>query len=135
MVVLILVVVQALLFPFMWAWSPWGVIAVVAFELLWLAFMVADATIDIRRRGTFRCILDDAQIQCVCPVRHKGESFTLRLDEIECIEKEVDDGSRRWYLHGCDGKRYWLTSNYGNPDDEFIREILALAPRIPQTET
>jgi hypothetical protein len=28
MSVLILVVVQSLLFPFMWAWSPWGVIAI-----------------------------------------------------------------------------------------------------------
>ena len=138
MTVLIFAVLQLLFFPEMWTHRPWGIVGIVAivlFEVLWCGGMISVVVVDIRCRGTFRCVLDDEKIECFCPVRFKGESFVLRLDKIARVEKRYSNDSHSWYLHDHDGDCYWLTAHYGNPDGEFVREILKLRPGISQIET
>lgn len=89
----------------------------------------------IRRNETFICLLDDELLECVCPLKERGDSFKLKLDDVVRIEQQKDGDSSRWYLHDRQGNRLWLTHAYRNPADRFVRQILKLNPGIRQIET
>lgn len=84
----------------------------------------------IRRNETFVCLLDDELIECVCPVKERGDSFRLRLDDVVRIEQQKEGERQRWYLHDLDGNRYWLTDAYRNPVKKFVRQIRELKPNL-----
>ncbi len=93
------------------------------------------AFVKIRRNETFVCILDDELLECVCPLKERGNSFRLKLDDLVRIEQKKDGDSSRWYLHDRQGNRHWLTDAYRNPAGRFVRRIRQLKPKISQSET
>ncbi|MHB8903353.1 MAG: hypothetical protein ACYC6Y_31710 [Thermoguttaceae bacterium] len=92
------------------------------------------AAAKIRRNETFVCILDDELIECVCPVKDRGDSFRIRLADLVRVERQLDGDSHRWYLHDRQGKRHWLTHAYRNPADRFVHRIHQILPDLPRTE-
>lgn len=106
-------------------------IILTAFTLAVMLYAVPN----IRARGEFSCRLDGERFICMSPVAACGDSFDLRLDEIARIERESWDGDCRWYVWDAEGKRYWVTSNYNNPDGQFITNLQLLRPGIERVET
>jgi hypothetical protein len=104
--------------------------AEIAIGILGLCYAIAK----IRRNETFVCLLDEEIIECVCPARERGDSFKLKVKDIARIEKRPNGNSHRWYLHDHQGNRYWLTADYRNPADKFVRQIRQLQPAVGQIE-
>ncbi len=123
---------QIFMYPAMWPEN----------RLFAMGFLVAEALIGllvawaamakIRRNETFVCILDEELIECVCPLKTRGDSFRLKLKDLVRIEQAEDNDSHRWYLHDQQGHRYWLTHAYRNPADRFVDRIRKLVPDVPQ---
>ena len=78
----------------------------------------------VARRRDFVCRIDDSRLLCICPEPSGGDSFDIAIADIDVIE--VDDGVVTIRLQ--DGSKHWLTSNYGNPANEFITSILDSNP-------
>jgi len=112
--------------PWLWAEAPWFLVTFAAIVLVVFSIFLYYAVVNIRANKTFICELDDDEIRCVCPVKACGESFTLRLGDVTTVERHEEGDSHRWYLHDTTGRRYWLTSNYGNPVDEFVALLRTL---------
>jgi len=94
------------------------------------------AVANIRAGSEFSCRLDEERFTCVSPVDACGDSFDLPLDQIAKIEREDwSEGDCRWYVWDAEGKRYWLTSNYNNPDGQFIANLQLLRPDIERVDT
>ena len=86
----------------------------------------------------FRCKLTADTLDCYCPVKGVGETFTVKLSDITKLEKEVWEDSQdsyRWYIWEGNGDRHWLTSNYGNPCERIIDRIQKLNPKVIQIST
>jgi len=93
------------------------------------------ATLNILANREFICRLNDKTLECISPVWGCGETFKLSLTEIIKIEKECWSDSHRWYLVDKAGERYWLTTNYDNPADEFLARIRELCPSVEDVNT
>ena len=124
-----------------------GCFQIFLFHTMWteylsyfLGFLVAEVAIGllvvyvavgkIRRNVTFVCFLDDELIECVCPVKERGDSFRLKLDDVVRIEQKKDGESHRWYLHDVQGNRHWLTDAYRNPAAKFVQRIREHKPNL-----
>ncbi len=83
----------------------------------------------VRQPQDFECELTESTIRCVCPASHLGSSFDISLDDLVAIEVSSDD-SPRIELLTCQGSRYWLTSNFGNPVQRFVTQLKSLRPNL-----
>jgi hypothetical protein len=126
---------QIFFFRAMWTENLPFALGFLAAEIAIGLLVLYVAVVKIRRNETFVCILDDELLECVCPLRERGDSFKLRLDDLVRIQQQKDGDSSRWYLHDRQGNRHWLTDAYRNPADTFVRQIRQLKPKISQTET
>ena len=126
---------QAFFFPWIWRDSPVFKIVFVAIEVIVCSIAVAYAAMNIAKKQEFVCRITDGRIECLCPVPGCGESFVVRIDAIVKIEKERWEDSVRWYLWDNEGQRHWLTSNYDNPAEEFIRIIKLQNSRVVEVDT
>jgi len=77
----------------------------------------------------FVCRLSAQWLECQCPVKGLGESFRVAVSEIEGLEESSGD-SPSWYVWAKDGRRYWLTSNYGNPAFRIVQKLRDLRPEL-----
>lgn len=128
-------VMQLFLFPYVWRENPWFVVAfvVVEFVVVVCGLMYVRANILVGRE--FICRMDNTYIECRSPVESCGQSFRVAVADIVRIERKGDSESRRWYIHDKAGRRYDLTTNYGNPADEFIRRIREVNSSVVEVHT
>lgn len=108
----------------LWQVSPWltvagFVVVIIGGFVRTLRLLAADS----QSPDEFVCRIDHELIECICPDEREGESFQLRLIEIVRLERMPGDGSHGWYVFDVYGRRYWLTSHYGNPADTFAKLI------------
>ena len=130
LIVMVVGCFQILLFRTMWTENlPFALTFLVA-EIAVGLLVVYVAVAKIRRNETFVCFLDDELIECVCPVKERGDSFRLKLDDVVRIEQKKDGESHRWYLHDVEGNRHWLTDAYRNPAAKFVRHIREHKPSL-----
>lgn len=88
---------------------------------------------NVRAGASFSCTLTTNRILCKYPIESRGESFELKIDEIEFIEIKQFAGSNfggDYYLHDLKGREYWLTLNYGNPAARILDRLEQLNPKI-----
>jgi hypothetical protein len=128
-------VLQWFLFPRIWRQDRLFVVEFCAVEAIVAALALYYAAINLRAGDIFECRLDERAISCHRPVRHTSESFSIALSDIVKVEKENWSESHRWHLWDRDGRRCWLTSNYGNPHDEIVAAILARYPALEQVSS
>lgn len=82
-----------------------------------------------RNRADFVCELTETGISCTNPVRFMGDSFSIRICEIDEIQEDSGaEGSLTYRLKTKDGNSYWLTSNFGNPAGRIVDELRKLRP-------
>ena len=97
---------------------------------------VCYAIVNIRANSTFVCEIDDEQIRCVSHVKLCGESFSILIRDIAKIERANEgEGSHCWYVWNKAGQRFWLTSNYNNPVNNFIDAIRERCPDVTEITT
>lgn len=128
-------VFQWILFPAMWDEEWFFVVAFLAVEGVIVSLLIYYAVLHLRSDGTFVCRIDDDLITCATPIIGCGETFSISLGSITRIER-VNDGetSYRWFIYDHTGDRFWLTSNYDNPDDKFIQAIRERCPGVIDTD-
>lgn len=125
---------QWFLFPSSWLESQSHIVIFVVIEVVVAVFVAWYAFENLKSGDTFSCRIDDKDLTCHCPVSGCGESFRLPIDEIARLEKhDWGDGSCRWYIWDRSGRRYWLTSNYDNPVEQFIGEVRRRVPKVTVT--
>ena len=125
---------QVFFFPIVWPKDPWFVILFGIIEALVALAVVLYATINIRKNQTFVCLIDEEQIECVSPIDDGGHSFRLPLAQIQRLEPSGEESPNSWCLYDHDGNRYWLTSDYNNPAEKFVREIRRIRPDLQESE-
>ncbi len=130
LIVIVVGCFQIFLFHTVWTTNLPFALGFLAAEVAIGLLVVYVAVAKIRRNETFVCLMDDELIECVCPIKERGHSFRLNLDDLVRIERERDGESERWYLHDLEGNRHWLTNAYRNPAGKFVRRIRQLKPNL-----
>lgn len=133
LIVIVVGCFQIILFGTVWSQQRPFALGFLASEIAVGLLVLYVAMAKIRRNETFVCILDDEFIECVCPVKTRGDSFRLKLEELVRIEQQIDGERHRWYLHDRQGNRHWLTDAYCNPADTFVEVIRRLVPHVSET--
>jgi hypothetical protein len=107
-------------------WIGVGVFALVCLAILGLVIAYR------RANGTFVCRLDETSLHCVSPMRHFGQTFDIAIADIARVEVSSMDDSALWYVVHRDGRRFWLSGNFGNPAHEFAAKVCELTgvPRV-----
>lgn len=126
---------QQYFFPELSRNDPWF------FRIFYLILAIVSAVagfyvfINFRVRGEFVCTLDDEHLECISPVPLCGQSFRVAICDIVKVEKKPSgDSSHTWYLYNREGRRFWLTENYGNPAGAFVALIKERNPAIEEVE-
>jgi hypothetical protein len=122
-----------LTFPSFWTDTKWfsGPFLFVA-----IAIGLYCAIADIRCNGVFECRLNKERLECSCPVKRSGDSFSVALDDIAIIERRGTSESSDywWYITTKDGHRHQLTTNYDNPAHLFVELIRQARPDLTYIE-
>jgi hypothetical protein len=133
---LVLLVVMLVVFGFIhqWFFAHWvwdrGFFLFIGVMALLGAVLGVHAVWEILQNGEFVCRLDSETFECSVPSRFSGETFRIRVGDIARIEKKTGGEMAAWYLWDKEGRRYWLTGNYGNPIAKFVAAIRKLNPGV-----
>ena len=126
---------QVFFFPSLWNDDHLFFILFYAILSVVVTGVASIAIADIVKAGEFVCEMDDDIIECISPLEGCGDSFRIPIADIAKVEKVTGQDSHRWYIWDNAGRRYWLTSNYGNPADKFIRAIQELNEGVAEVQT
>jgi hypothetical protein len=94
--------------------------------------LVSLAIPHLKSNDLFVCRLDEKEFVCTVPPVNvlgslsSGESFSIRLADITKLEESRDGDAinhTTWIIHTKSGQRFWLTSNYENPVEQFVEAI------------
>jgi hypothetical protein len=121
---------------FFWDEYP---VAIVFFSLLFGIGLTVGAiwgVMNLTLSSRFVCRLSREKLECVCPIAWVGETFTVRVSEIQTLVRGWHGGensmSYSWYIHDKSGQRYLLTKAYGNPVKRFFAKIKELNPEVAE---
>ncbi len=128
-------VLQVFLFPSIWEESPRFVVAFFAIEALVTVVVLTFALLNVMQGEEFVCRIDESCIQCFCPVSVCGQTFKIHIADVVKVEREEWSDSHRWYLWDKAGRKYWLTSNYGNPADQIIELVREANAAVAEVRT
>jgi len=101
--------------------------------IIFIAVLLGHAVVNARDGGRFICMLTTERIVCECPIESQGESFDLKIEEIEFIEIKQFAGANfggDYFLRDLKGREYWLTLSYGNPAAWILDRLEDLNPKI-----
>ncbi len=85
--------------------------------------------INVLANSVFRCYLDHRSICCSGAVP-SAEDFCVNLVDIDHVKRLDLDDSCEWYLITNDGRRFSVTTNYGNPAAQFIDLLVHSRPSV-----
>jgi hypothetical protein len=98
-----------------------------------VVFGIAIPNLRMDRQFRFR-ITDDA-IECECPAKAYGETFSVSIRDIVTLECDSSGDTPDWYLHTRDGRRVKITPNYNNPVRKIVATLQQLRPCLPERRT
>lgn len=111
---------------YFWGWLFFAMLFI-AFEALLLRTCLRNFIANEH----FRCSLSPDQIFCHCPLDSQGDSFKLRLVDIQCIEeRRYIEFPSKFFLVDFTGNKYWLTYGYDNPVKKILDGLQSLNPKI-----
>ena len=129
------IALQIFLFPSRWNDDHLFLVVYYAILSIVVAGVASIAIANIVKAEEFVCEMDDDIIECISPLDWCGESFRIPIADIAKVVKVTGEDSYRWFIWDKAGCRYWLTSNYGNPADKFIRAIQELNEGVIEEHT
>lgn len=92
------------------------------------AILIVYGVHNIRMDKEFRLTVSEDGIECVSPAKAFGESYSVPLDDIVRLEKEVSEST--WCIVTRDNRRIIITPNYGNPVLDIAYTLQELRPEI-----
>ena len=119
-------VFQYFFFPHIWAEDKTFVFIFIAIECVVFGLVFCYAFVNIRSDTVFRCVLTTTKIACTGAASGSGDNFVVNICNIDRVEIEDQHDSPRYYLWDNTGRKYWLTTNYGNPANKFTDHITIL---------
>ncbi len=134
------VVLDWFVFPRLWASADYFALDMLTIiETTLFVVLAYLSLLNLTASGTFSCRIDEERLTCTCPVPGTGDTFSVLLKDIttiELAEESIGDHRHRyWYVWDRSGRRYWLTTNYGNPVDLFIDVVRDIVPNVREIQT
>lgn len=120
-------------FPRLWEQEPFTPVAFLIMEFVMIFGLGWYAVTNIRSDQDFICRIDHERLECIAPARDCGESFNIRLADIDRLEEVNRGKSYSWDICTNDGRRFHLMYNYQNPVKRFLATIKALRPDVVET--
>jgi hypothetical protein len=87
---------------------------------------------NLRMDREFRFVITEEQIECDCPAKAYGDTYTIPIREIVALEAKDGIDSANWWLVASDGRRLKVTTGYKNPVHKILTILRRLRPDLPE---
>jgi hypothetical protein len=85
---------------------------------------------NLRRRKSFRFVVNSEYVECRSPIPIRGTSFKVPINRIESIHRESVGDGEKCFLTMIGGEEIEITYWYKNPVQKIISAILTENPSI-----